>query len=158
VELPNIIRSGVPDIVAIMVTLPDVVDRTWSAAEGPLRPVDVRYRDRMRSNYDILTDQLVASGVHAIVWVMPPRPSDRWPQAKVKPIPSEDWAVFMGVIEREASRHPNRVRLARLDDWLTTHEPADDTWRPDGLHLAPAAAYEVATRFIGPLLLNSPRQ
>ena len=158
VELPNIIRSGVPDIVAIMVTLPDVVDRTWSAAEGPLRPVDVRYRDRMRSNYDILTDQLVASGVHAIVWVMPPRPSDRWPQAKVKPIPSEDWAVFMGVIEREASRHPDRVRLARLDDWLTTHEPADDTWRPDGLHLAPAAAYEVATRFIGPLLLNSPRQ
>ena len=158
VELPNIIRGGVPDIVAIMVTLPDVVDRTWSAEEGPLRPADARYRNRMRSNYDILTDQLIASGVHAIVWVVPPMPSDRWPQAKVKPIPRGDWAIFVGAIEREASRHPDRVQLAQLDEWLTTHEPADDTWRPDGLHLAPAAAYAVVTGFLGDLLLSSPRQ
>lgn len=158
VELPDIIRSGVPDVVAIMVTLPDVVDRTWSTAEGPLRPSDPRYLERMQTDYDVLADQLVASGVDGIVWVVPPMPTDRWPQAKVKPIPAADWTIFTGIIERQGDRHPGVVRVVRLDDWMTANEPTDGAWRPDGLHLAPAAAYDATERFVGPLLLSLPRR
>ena len=158
VELPDIIRSGVPDVVAIMVTLPDVVDRTWSAAEGPLRPSDPRYLQRMRADYDVLADELVASGVDGIVWMVPPMPTDRWPQAKVKPIPLDDWALFTATIERQAIRHPGVVRVVQLDDWMAANEPADGSWRPDGLHLAPGAAYATAERFVGPLLLSLPRR
>jgi peptidoglycan/LPS O-acetylase OafA/YrhL len=154
VELPALLRGGVPDVVTVMVTLPDVVDRTWSTGEGPLRPSDARYTARMHADYDTLTDQLVAAGVRTIVWVVPPPPSDRWPQAKVKPIRTEDWAVFIGTIRREAVRHPDAVRLAPLDEWMAKNEPPDGSMRPDGLHLAPDAAFTVTERFLAPLLIS----
>ncbi|MFM2076997.1 MAG: hypothetical protein RJA49_887 [Actinomycetota bacterium] len=152
VELPALLRSGVPDLVTVMVTLPDVVDRTWSTAEGPLHPSDPRYTSRMRADYDRLTDQLLAAGVGTIVWVVPPPPGDRWPQSKVKPIPPQDWAAFIATIRREAVRHPEAVRLAHLDRWMAAHEPTDGSMRPDGLHLAPEAAFVVTDRFLAPLL------
>jgi SGNH domain (fused to AT3 domains) len=156
VELPAIIRSGVPDEVTIMVTLPDVVARTWSAGEGPLLPTDRRYHDRLHTDYDTLTDELLASGVARIVWVVPPAPSERWPQASVNPILPADWKVFVETIGREAVRHRGQVVLAHLDDWMAAHEPRDGSMRPDGLHLAPDAAYAVVDRFLGAVLLSRP--
>lgn len=156
VELPTLLRQRVPDVVLIMVTIPDVLGRVWNADEGALLPSDLRYAQRLAADYETVAQQLVAAGVRHILWVAPPLPSDRWPQAKINPIRPADWAVYMTTLDRQADLHPDRAQVVHLDTWMAQHEPAG-TWRPDGLHLTLAAATEVVDRFIGPLLLQVDR-
>jgi hypothetical protein len=156
VELPTLLRQRVPDVVLIMVTIPDVLGRVWNADEGALLPSDLRYAQRLAADYETVAQQLVAAGVRHILWVAPPLPSDRWPQAKINPIRPADWAVYMTTLDRQAELHPDRGQVVHLDTWMAQHEPAG-TWRPDGLHLTLAAATEVVDRFIGPLLLQVDR-
>jgi peptidoglycan/LPS O-acetylase OafA/YrhL len=156
VELPALLRQRVPDVVMLMVTIPDVLGRVWSADEGALLPSDPRYAQRLAADYEVVAQQLLTAGVRHILWVVPPLPSDRWPQAKVNPIRPADWAVFVRTIEQRATAHPREVQVVRLDQWMLQHEP-DGVWRPDGLHLTIDGAEAVSDRFIGPLLITTAR-
>ncbi|MFM7685345.1 MAG: acyltransferase family protein, partial [Actinomycetota bacterium] len=91
VELPTLLAQRVPDVVMIMVTIPDVLGRVWDESEGALLPRDRRYSRRLAADYRAMADTLVAAGVRHISWVVPPLPSDKWPQAKVNPIAEVDW-------------------------------------------------------------------
>ena len=154
VELAPLLAQQVPDVVMIMVTIPDVLGRVWNTAEGALLPRDPRYAERLSADYRAMADTLVAAGVRHIAWVVPPLPSDKWPQAKVNPIAEVDWQQLLSTIDDVAASLPAVVQVVRLDDWMATSEPGDDSWRPDGLHLALPAAVEVTDRFVAPLLLR----
>ncbi|MEY4338478.1 MAG: hypothetical protein RLZ14_328, partial [Actinomycetota bacterium] len=156
VELPALLQQRVPDVVMLMVTIPDVLGRVWNADEGALLPSDPRYAQRLAADYETVAQQLLTAGVRHILWVVPPLPSDRWPQAKVNPIRPADWDVFVRTIEQRATAHPREVQVVRLDQWMQQHEPGGD-WRPDGLHLTIDAAETVSDQFIGPLLINAAR-
>jgi hypothetical protein len=155
VELPQLLAAHVPDVAFVMVTVPDVGGRKWSAGEGVLLPHDPRYRQRMEADYRALADALVGAGVRHVLWVVPPRPTRAGLQAKVEPIADRDWQVLVHAIEGVASAMPGTVQVVRLDDWMARHEPTDDSWRPDGLHLQLPAAIEVTDRFVGPLLIEA---
>ncbi len=155
VELPALLQQRVPDVVLIMVTIPDVLGRVWRADEGALLPADQRYAMRMAADYETVAQQLLGAGVRHILWVEPPLPSDLWPQAKINPIRPADWAVFLSTIDGQAARHPE-VQVVRLDQWMEAHEP-DGSWRPDGLHLTLEAATQLADEYLGLLLLNTRR-
>lgn len=154
VELPPLLTPTVPDVVMIMVTIPDVLGRVWDAGEGALLPRDPRYAQRLAADYRALADTLVSAGVRHIAWVVPPLPSDVWPQAKVNPIAEVDWRQFRTTIEGVADDLQSVVEVVRLDEWMAANEPGDDSWRPDGLHLTLPAALEVADRFVAPMLLR----
>ena len=155
-ELPALLQQRVPDVVLIVVTIPDVLGRVWRADEGALLPADPRYAQRLAADYETVAKQLLNAGVRHILWVEPPLPSDLWPQAKINPIRPIDWAVFLGTIDGQAKLHPE-VQVVRLDQWMAEHEP-DGSWRPDGLHLTLDAATTVADQFLGPLLIETGRR
>ena len=154
VELPPLLAQRVPDVVMIMVTIPDVLGRVWDESEGALLPRDPRYSRRLAADYRAMADTLVAAGVRHIAWVVPPLPSDKWPQAKVNPIADVDWQQLLASIDAMADDLPDVVQVVRLDAWMASNEPTDDSWRPDGLHLALLAAVDVTDRFVAPLLLQ----
>ncbi|MEN9646782.1 MAG: hypothetical protein RL238_3451 [Actinomycetota bacterium] len=152
-ELPALLASGAPDVVVVMITVPDAVARSWTDDEGPLRPTDERYRARLRADYATFAATLRDAGVPHVVWVVPPRPSERWLQSIFDPISDDEWDAFVSTIEDEAASDPTRSRVVRLDEWMAANEPADGSMRPDGLHLTPAAAAVVMDRIIGPVVL-----
>lgn len=153
--LPAVMAAQVPDVVVVMVTLPDVLERVWAEDEGLLRPSDPRYVDRRRAEYAAFADSLRAAGVAHVVWVVPPRPTDRWLQSAVNPVRDDEWTAFVGAIQEVAARDPDAARVVRLDEWMRANEPTDGSMRPDGLHLTADAAAVVMDRFLGPLLLST---
>jgi len=151
-ELPELLAAGAPDVVVVMITLPDAVARVWSDDEGVLRPTDERYRARLRDDYAAFAATLRTAGVAKVVWVVPPHPRL---QSTFDPISDEEWATYIGAIEAEAAKDPDHVRVVRLDEWMKANEPTDGSMRPDGLHLTADAAAVVMDRFIGPVVLDA---
>ncbi len=154
-DLPALLRTAVPDVVMVMVTLPDVVARQWSENEGPLRPGDPRFAERVRRDYDAFSSAMRDVGVARMLWVVPPPPSARWMRSFVDPITHTEWATFVAIIEGVAASDPTRSTVVQLDDWMRVNEPADGSMRPDGLHLTPTAADLVMRDFFGAELLSA---
>jgi peptidoglycan/LPS O-acetylase OafA/YrhL len=156
VKLPKLLDAQVPEVVTIMITIPDVVERVWNDSEGSLHPTDLRYAERLTAAYREMADRLVAAGVPHIVWVVPPFPNELWPRSAVDPLDPADWDVFVGTILDTAAEHPDVIDVVRLDQWVAAH--GDDlAMRPDGLHFEPEAALDVADRYMGPLIMQVAR-
>jgi lysophospholipase L1-like esterase len=152
-ELPSTLVSQHPDLAVVMITLPDVLERTWSDDEGPLRPTDRRYQARLRVDADAAVATMLTAGVRHIVWVVGPPPSDRAVQNFVYSIGAADWDAYVQTVMSVAAAHPGRIDVVRLDRWMLEHEPADGSMRPDGVHLTPEAARLVADAVVGPAVL-----
>ncbi len=153
VDLPATLAAHVPDLVVAMVTLPDVLERSWSDDEGPLRPTDDRYRARLRRDQEEMVARLFDAGVRRIEWVVGPPPSDDAVQNMIYTITDDDWAAYVQSVVDIAAAHPGRIGVVRLDRWMADHEPDDGSMRPDGVHLTPSAARQVADAVVGPAVL-----
>ena len=134
-RLPEILAATPPDVVIVLVTLPDAVERSWTDAEGVLSPSDPRFSARMEADYARVADELAAAGVGRVVWVVPARPTDKFLRNVVNPIEDADWATLLGVIRSTAARHPDLIELLDLEAWCASNDP-DGALRPDGLHIA----------------------
>ena len=156
-ELPTLLAGGRPDVVVVMVTLPDVLARVWSDHEGVLRADDSRYVARLRESYATFAAMVRDAGVPHVLWVVPPRPTDRWLQSLYDPIADSEWAAFLGAITEQAAADPARTQLVHLDEWMDANVPDAETMRPDGLHLSPEGARSVMDRFLGAVVLAAAR-
>jgi peptidoglycan/LPS O-acetylase OafA/YrhL len=155
VDLPKLLAKKVPDVVIVLVTLPDVGPRLWNDKEGSLLPHDQRYRDRLLAAYQARADMLISAGVRHIIWTMPVHPSSRWLGSIAPVFTDEDWAVFTSTITEVAQRHPKEITVARMDQWMAVHEPADGSMRNDGLHLTLPGAVTVTDQLFGPLAVRA---
>jgi peptidoglycan/LPS O-acetylase OafA/YrhL len=153
-DLPALLARHVPDVVIVLVTLPDVSPRVWSNKEGPLLPHDDRYRTRLFAAYEARARSLVAAGVRHIVWTIPVPPSHRWLGLLKPQFGDADWSVFTSAITDVAQRFPQQVTLARMDDWMAAHEPDDGSMRTDGLHLTVPGAVRITEQLFGPLAVR----
>jgi peptidoglycan/LPS O-acetylase OafA/YrhL len=152
-RMPAAIGELQPDVVLLMVTMNDVADRRWSDLEGALSPFDPRFVDRMSDAYAALTDQILASGVGSVAWVIPPVPNHLWLEPEMND-PAR-YTVQHGVIRDLASRYPAGVSVVDLDAWLALGGHATDPWwRADGVHLTPESALALAEQYLGPLLVQ----
>jgi lysophospholipase L1-like esterase len=151
--LPATLAEQHPDVVVAMVTLPDVLERTWSAEEGALRPTDARYLDRLRADVTTVVDELAAAGVRHVVWVVGPPPSERAAQNFVYTITDAEWTAYVDALQQVAVAHAGLMAVVRLDRWMGDHEPDDGSMRPDGVHLTPRAARQVVDAVVGPAVL-----
>jgi peptidoglycan/LPS O-acetylase OafA/YrhL len=149
VRLPAMVRDLQPDVAMVMVTMRDVEDRSWSDDEGVLTPFDPRFRERMLLDYRAFADALSAQGVDDIAWVLAPVPIAAFQGAQRVMLDPARYEVQFDVIRQVAAERPGAVSVVDLNGWLRANGHADDaSWRPDGLHWSPEAAYAVAERYV----------
>jgi hypothetical protein len=149
--VPAVERTA-PDVVVLMVTTWDLLDRRWDD-DGLLDPIDARYRARLVADYSMAVEQIFAAGASSVVLVDHPVPDLFWKPATGPQEDIERHAVLAGVRREVAGRE--QVEVIGLDRWLTDAGlDGDRTVRPDGVHLAPAAATRVVHEFLGPALLE----
>lgn len=152
-NLPRAVAELQPDEVLLMVTVSDVANRQWNAAEGPLGPLDPRFRERMAQAYEALTTSLLDRGVPNVVWVIPPTPLQLWNEPEMNE--TARYLVQHDVIREVAAGFDQRVSVVDLDAWLTAGgHVLDDTWRRDGVHFTDESAGWLAEQYLGPLLVG----
>lgn len=140
-----------PDVVMGMVTLSDVDDRTWDAAEGPLGPADPRFFDRLVTSYDQATVGFLAAGATDVLWVVPPVPEVEFGVEQQHLRDPARYARYAEALEDVAARHPGQVAVIDLAGWVAAQPVPVD--RPDGLHWSKDGATEIADGFLGPVLV-----
>ena len=142
-----------PDVVVLMSTLSDVADRTWSTDEGRIGPTDERARERLLQAYLDVTMRLVAAGVGHVVWLVPPVPIEvlNGPEMNEPARYATQHQVIADVV---ATFGTAQVGSVDVDAWVDAVGHHDDrAWRPDGVHLTPDAATQLAEQFLGPSLV-----
>jgi peptidoglycan/LPS O-acetylase OafA/YrhL len=141
-----------PDVVMGMVTLSDIDQRTWDAAEGPLGPADPRFYDRLVAAYDAASVAFLGAGATDVVWVAPPVPDVAYGSDDRHLVDPARYTRYADALREVAARHPGQVTVADLAGWLAAQPPLD---RPDGLHWSPDAATQIANGFLGPVLVGA---
>jgi len=155
-DLPASIASLQPDVVMLMTSSWDVLDRRWD--DGPtLTPLDPEYRDRLLFDFTAVTDRLLAAGAAHVVFVREPVPVPLWgfggEQAQSDPARH---AVIAATMDAIAASHAGRVTVVDLATWLDTADLTDDhDARPDGVHWTPDVALRIADEFLGEQLLRA---
>jgi hypothetical protein len=154
-DLLDQVRSLQPDVVMLMTTSWDVLDRRWSPGEQ-LSPMDPTFADHIVLDFTALTDELLEAGAAHVVWVRELVPNVFWwssGQSQEDPARHE---VLYGAMDDLAAAHPGTVSVVDLAGWAAEHGLTDDhDARPDGVHWSPDAAARVARDFLGESLVRA---
>jgi hypothetical protein len=95
-----------------------------------------------------------------VAWLTAPPPATWFLGYYANTGPIADFDAQTAAIEELADARPQRILRIDFASWLTPHEAATvdgfDTrfWRPDGLHLDPAAALVVVEGYLWPQLVH----
>jgi hypothetical protein len=144
-RLPAELAEGQPDVVVGMVSMRDLEDRVWDDAEGPLRPLDDRFIERLGADYTAMTAWLLDAGVAKVVWVVPPIPTPFISGPAATVLDPARFARYRAALEGVVAQFPGRAGVVDLAGWLQS-QPTPE--RPDGLHWSPAGARDLADRFL----------
>jgi peptidoglycan/LPS O-acetylase OafA/YrhL/lysophospholipase L1-like esterase len=144
-----------PDVVMLLTTSWDVLDRRWSPDEQ-LSPVDPVFAQRIHDDFTILTQRLLDAGAAHVVWVREPIPNVFWWSSGQTQEDPERHAVLYAAMDDIAEAHPGRVTVVDLPAWLDEQQlTTDQEARPDGVHWSPEASALIARDFLGEQLLRA---
>ena len=153
-ELPAAVDELQPDVVVAMTTAWDIIDQRFEGT-GPEAPYDPTYRARIGEDLATATDAVLAAGAPHVVWIAEPTVNPIWAAIES---PQEDparHAVLHDAMRAIAADHPDQVAVADLAWWIDEAGWATDRdARPDGVHLAAEPAEQVATDWLGPLVVD----
>ncbi|WP_421119922.1 acyltransferase family protein [Aquihabitans daechungensis] len=144
-----------PDVVMVMTTAWDVINQRFEGT-GPQAPTDPEYRRRIGAGFAAATEAVLAAGAPRVVWIAEPPVNPFW-----NPVPSpqeepERHQVLHDTMSDLAAERPDQVAVADLAWWIDDAGLAEDrAARPDGVHLSAGAAEQVATSWLGPLLVHA---
>ena len=139
-DLPVVLRDRRPDLVVILVTLPDVLDRQWSPSEGLLHSTDTRYAQRQLHDYGALAETLMAVPDLRVAWLTAAPPAS-WCVCDVRGYTVSMWAGQTAAIDAQVAAYPGRIERVNFRDWITNDElDGSRVDRHDGLHLAATSA------------------
>ncbi|RLE22700.1 MAG: hypothetical protein DRJ50_07255 [Actinobacteria bacterium] len=151
--MPSEVERLTPDVVILMTTLADLTNRIWTEDEGVLTPQDDPYQQHMTDEYNDVTRRLIDLGVPNIVWIVPPTPIGIPAAPEMAEL--ERWDVMREVLLTVEADNPDHVTVIDLASWMhLTGRTEDQSWRPDGLHIAEDPALELAEEFLGPMLVR----
>ncbi len=141
-----------PDVVMVMVTSWDIIDRRWDTEAG-LTPFDDQFVVRLEGAYDQLRLSLEYAGAGRVAFARHPIPDVYWlPAVDAQEEPARH-AVLYGVYERLAV--DERVEVIELDRWFSANGlDRDQSVRPDGVHPTPEAATDISERYLGEQLVR----
>ena len=153
--LPQALAQRTPDVVVVLVTLADASPRRWLEAEGDVAPEDERYQERMAADYEALRATLLENPFVHVQWLTAPIPTTWYAGYIGNPITRDSFAPLNTQVESMGEGTSGRVEVADFGAWLEALDAGEDTtWRPDGLHLDPAAARQVVDEFLWPRLVR----
>ena len=153
-DFPDALQQLQPDVVMLMTTSSDVATRVFDAGEGPLTPRDARFVDRARVDYQAITDEILTRSTAHVVWIKPPLVDPYWQGVESAVTDRVAHSVMEVLMGGMTTWHADRVELLDLRTWFERAGLAEDhDVRPDGIHFDPAAALDVATRWLGPELV-----
>ena len=147
-------RELQPDVVVVISTVWDVLDRQLVAGGPTLSPTDPDLEAAMKYSLAAFTDSLLALGVPRVVWLREPVPLPT-PTASIdqQSDPARH-AVLHRVIDQLAEGRP-AVRVLDLAGWVEKNGlAADESARPDKVHWTTDAATRIATEFLGPAVVR----
>lgn len=147
--LPRRVAELQPDVVVLMTTSWDLLDRRWDGSTV-LTPLDDEYGRRIETDYAAITDGMLTAGAGAVAWIRPPIPNVWWMNQGTGQEDPARHAVANSVYERLADLRGGEVGMIPLDTWLIEVGLDDDqTVRPDGVHWDPDAASRIAEDYLG---------
>jgi len=149
-RLDKVLTEARPDLVIILVTLPDAVERKFDDGKD-LMPTDPEFARRRLADYQRFAQRLEDAGVQHIAWLLAASPAE-WtppgPTGRKVPIDSE---LINDVVRGLRSSVICPVDLASYV--LDAEVDGDRTLRPDGLHLDVAVVPFVLDDYLGQRLL-----
>ncbi len=149
-RLDRVIERALPDVVIVMATVNDMVDRTWVESEGRLSIFDATFHERAVRRYADFGRAMRDAGA-ATLWVKAPAPVTGSEQL-LDPLRTE---ALHGIIDDAVDAlGGQRTESVDLAAWYATSGIDDRVGRADGLHLERDAAVEISQRLIGPSLVN----
>ena len=154
-ELYPVIERTRPDVVVVMMTTWDIIDRRWDGEEL-ISPTDAEYRARIDVAYTDLADRLLAAGAGRVAFVREPVPDVWWlPKVQDEDEPERHEVLYAVYDELEASR-PDAVSVVPFASWFTDAGfDRDAEVRPDGIHLTPGAAEAITAEYLGDRLIRA---
>ena len=153
-DLPRDVAALQPDVVVLMTTSWDLLDRRWDG-ETALTPLDAEYAERMAADYAAVTDQMLAAGAGAVAWIRPPIPNVWWMNQGTGQEDPARHAVANTIYEQLAAARPADVGVIPLDSWLVEEGLDDDqSVRPDGVHWEPDASLRIAEEYLGERIIR----
>jgi hypothetical protein len=154
-ELPDRVASLGPDVVMLMTTSWDVLDRRWPGT-AELVPSDPPYRDRIMADIADVSARLVAAAPTKVVWVREPIPNVYWwSSGQAQEDPARHAEIY-AAMDAAVAAHQGRVHVVDLPAWLAAQGlDVDQEARPDGVHWSPDASLRIADGFLGEQLIRA---
>ena len=153
-ELPRAVSRLRPDVVVMLTTSWDALDRRVERA-GPVLPItDPAVRPSITSGLDDATAEVLAAGAGRVVWLREPVPDPYWFHLTDGQSSPANHQVLYEAMDAQAAADP-AVRVVDLAGWVTAAGlDGDTTARPDGVHWAPNVAALIASGFLGPAIVR----
>jgi hypothetical protein len=153
--VPTKIAALHPDVVMVLTTVWDVLDRSLTKGAPALTPSDPELENAMRQSLGEFTDSLIALGVPRVAWIQEPVPLPTPTSPDDQQADPARHAVLHDIIADLATTRP-QVRVIDLADWVAASSLAtDQAARPDNVHWTTAVATDIADRFLGQALLRA---
>jgi hypothetical protein len=154
-DLPVLVRDTQPDVVGLMTTSWDVLDRRWPDEPGGATTATA-VAARVEADLTAITQRLLDEGAGAVAWVREPIPDPLWLGFVQTQEDPARHAVLYAVMDRIAERFPGRAHVIDLPAHLAaTGLDVDQVARPDGVHWTPEAATLIATDYLGEQLIRA---
>lgn len=154
-DLPDRVAETGADVVLMVTTSWDVLDRRWDGGDGFATETD-EMRARLRFDFTRVTDALLAEGAGAVVWVKAPIPNPLWLSRGTAQEQPARHAVLHEVMEEVVAANPGEVYVVDLLEYFDDAGYTDDVdLRPDGVHVSPEAAQIIATDFLGEQMIRA---
>ncbi|MGH9132662.1 MAG: acyltransferase family protein, partial [Ilumatobacteraceae bacterium] len=155
--VPDTLDEFRPEVVMLLSTSRDLLDRRWSDDEGTIDPFDARYQHRLDRDYARISELVTDAGATAL-FVRGPLVDPYWLGRETMFNDPERRAIVDDVMEQLAASADGSVGVLDLRAWVESNGiAASHDARPDGVHWAPAAALDLAQRWLGPTLLSIAR-
>lgn len=153
--VPSKIAELRPDLVMVLTTVWDVLDRSLTEGGPALSPTDPELEAAMLTSLSTFTDAIIAEGVPRVAWIREPVPLPTLTAADDQQADPARHAVLHRVIDDIAAARP-QVRVVDLAAWIDASPFAADTSaRPDSVHWTTPVATDIADQFLGQALLRA---
>ena len=152
--IPAKVAELQPDVVVVMSTVWDVLDRRLSH-DGPLlSPTDPAVEEAITESLGVFTDSLFAAGAPRVVWLKAPTPLQSLTGGEDLQAQPARQAVLRRSIESVGFSRP-RVHVVDFAAWLAIHPVGQDrSARVDGVHWSSDASLLIATQYLGPRIVT----
>ena len=143
-----------PDVVMVMSSVWDVLDRRLEPGAVALPPTDPQIATFLATALADFTDQVIARGAQRVVWIREPVPQVG---LSGRPNPENERArheVMWRIIDDIAAAR-SQVRVVDLAGWTDQQGySVPGPWRPDGVHWSPDVSLLIAEQMLGPELIR----